>query len=91
MATRKTASLDGGLIARKGAAVPAQVPVAARTIAEMPDTPRGTTDTIALTVRLDRELYLRLKSHGIGFRPRKTSQDILVEALKAYLAQAEGV
>ena len=91
MATRKTAPLDGGLIARKGVAVPAQAPVAARAVAEIPDTPRGTKDTIALTVRLDRELYLRLKRHGIGFRPRKTSQDILVEALKAYLAQAEDI
>ena len=90
MATRKTAPLDGGLIARKDAAVSAQAAVATRAVAEMPDTPRGTKDTIALTVRLDRELYLRLKSHGVGFRPRKTSQDILVEALKAYLAQAEG-
>ena len=41
MATRKTAPLDGGLIARKGAAVPAQAAVATRAVAEMPDTPRA--------------------------------------------------
>ena len=43
-------------------------------------------DTIALTVRLDRECYLRLKNHGVSLRPRKTSQHVLVEALKSYLA-----
>ena len=88
MATRKML-LSMGADCRN-TAVPAQAAVATRAVAEMPGTPRGAKDTIALTVRLDRELYLRLKSHGVGFRPRKTSQDILVEVLKAYLAQAEG-
>jgi hypothetical protein len=74
MATRKTAALDGSLIARKGQAVPAAVPTAT-----------ATKDTIALTVRLDPELYLALKSRGVSFRPRKTNQQMIVEAIKAYL------
>jgi hypothetical protein len=78
MATRKTASLDGGLIARKGQAAPAAVP-----------TTTATKDTIAVTVRLDPELYLRLKSYGVSFRPRKTNQQVIVEAINAYLAQAK--
>jgi hypothetical protein len=78
MATRKTAALDGGLIARKGQAAPAAVPTA---------TP--TKDTIAVTVRLDPELYIRLKSYGVSFRPRKTNQELIVEAIKTYLDQAK--
>lgn len=42
-----------------------------------------------MTGRLEREIYLRLKRRAIGFRLRKTSRDSFVEALKAYLAQAE--
>jgi hypothetical protein len=78
MATRKTTALDGGLIARKGQAAPAAVPTA---------TP--TKDTIAVTVRLDPELYIRLKSYGVSFRPRKTNQELIVEAIKTYLDQAK--
>jgi hypothetical protein len=78
MATRKTTSLDGGLIARKGQAAPAAVPTAT-----------ATKDTIAVTVRLDPELYLALKGRGVSYRPRKTNQEMIVEAIKAYLAQAK--
>jgi hypothetical protein len=46
---------------------------------------------IALTVRLDPELYLALKSRGVSFRPRKTNQAMIVEAIKAYLGQVENV
>jgi hypothetical protein len=49
--------------------------------------PHGTKDTIALTVRLDAERYRRLVAYAAGFVPRKTHQDILVEALDAYLDQ----
>jgi hypothetical protein len=49
----------------------------------------ATKDTIALTVRLDPELYLELKSRGVSYRPRKTNQQMIVEAIKAYLAQAK--
>jgi hypothetical protein len=44
---------------------------------------------IALTVRLNPELSLQLKRHGVRFRPRKTNQAMIVEAIKAYLAQAK--
>jgi len=79
MATRKTAPLNGGLIARKGQAAPAQAPTTA--------TAAATKDTIALTVRLEPELYLALKSRGVSYRPRKTNQAMIVEAIKAYLAE----
>jgi hypothetical protein len=78
MATRKTTALDGGLIARKGQAAPAAVPTAT-----------ATKETIAVTVRLDPELYLALKGRGVSYRPRKTNQEMIVEAIKAYLAQAK--
>jgi hypothetical protein len=80
MARRKAAALDGGLLARKGEAVPAQ---------ELPAPPRGTKGTIALTLRLDPERYQRLVQLGARFAPRKTNQQILVEALDAYLANVE--
>ena len=44
---------------------------------------------IALTVRLNPELSLQLKRHGVSFRPHKTNQAMIVEAIKAYLAQAK--
>jgi hypothetical protein len=44
---------------------------------------------IAVTMRLDCELYLALKSRGVSFRPRKTNQGMIVEAIKVYLAQAK--
>ena len=47
----------------------------------------GTKDTSALTGRLDHEGYLRLVAYAPGFVPRKTHQDILAEALDAYLDQ----
>ena len=51
------------------------------------DVPHGSKDTIGLTVRLDPEGYPRLVAYAVGFVPRKTHQDILVEALDAYLDQ----
>jgi hypothetical protein len=85
MATHKAASLEADLIAPKGEAAPAMAP----TPSSMPaaDVPHGTKDTIALTVRLDSERYRRLVAYAAGFVPRKTHQDILVEALDAYLDQ----
>lgn len=85
MATRKPAPLEADLIVRKGEAIPARVP----TPTTMPaaDVPHGTKDTIALTVRLDAERYRRLVVYAAGFVPRKTHQDILVEALDAHLDQ----
>jgi hypothetical protein len=85
MATRKAAPLGADLIARKGEAAPAQLPTPATPPAA--SVPHGTKDTIALTVRLDPERYRRLVAYAAGFVPRKTHQDILVEALDAYLDQ----
>ena len=73
------------MIARKGEAVPAQ-PLTSTTT-PVASAPHGTKDTIALTVRLDPERYRRLVAYAAGFVPRKTHQDILVEALDAYLDQ----
>jgi hypothetical protein len=84
MATRKAASLHADLIARKGEATPAHVPDAPTAPAST--VPHGTKDTVALTVRLDQERYRRLVAYAAGFVPRKTHQEILVEALDAYLA-----
>jgi hypothetical protein len=75
MASRKTAPLDGGLIARKGEAAPATV-----------GSPRQ--EPIAVTVKLDPELYWDLKRWGMRTKPRKTNQDMIVEAIKTYLHQA---
>lgn len=44
---------------------------------------------IALTVRLDTQRYLELKTGGVSYRTRKTNQDMIVEVIKAYLAQAK--
>jgi len=41
--------------------------------------------TIEVTVRLDEERYRRLIRYGAQFAPRRTNQEILVEALDAYL------
>jgi hypothetical protein len=82
MATRKTAALDGSLIARKGTAAPAQAPATATV-----ERPRE--DPIALTVKLAPELYFQLKRRGMRTKPRKTNQQMIVEAIEAYLAQAK--
>jgi hypothetical protein len=85
MATRKATPLDAGLIARKGEAAPAQIPTQASPPAAT--VPHGTKDTVALTVRLDPARYRRLIAYGARCTPRKTNQEILVEALDAYLDQ----
>jgi hypothetical protein len=85
MATRKATPLDADLIARKGEAAPAMAPTPTTT--PTPHVPHGTKDAIALTVRLDAKRYLRLVAYAAGFVPRKTHQDILVEALDIYLDQ----
>jgi hypothetical protein len=85
MATRKAASLEADLIIRKGEAAPALAPTPASPPASM--VPHGTKETVTLTVRLDQERYRRLVAYAAGFIPRKTHQEILVEALDAYLDQ----
>lgn len=83
MPSRKAPRLDGALIARKGEAAPSSAAVSA----SEPRAPKGTAGTIAITVRLDPERYEKLKLHGV--RTRRTNQDILVQALDAYLADRE--
>ena len=86
MASRKRASqLDVGLVA-KGEAKPAAVPVE-KTQAPIP---KGTKDTIAVTVRLDEERYRRLMAYSTQFVPRRKHQEILVEALDAFLDRVAG-
>jgi hypothetical protein len=84
MPKRKAAQLDAGLLARKGAAAPA---------ATAPQPPaadsQSSKETTAVTLRLDRERYRRLVSYGARFMPRRTNQEILIEALDAYLNQVE--
>jgi hypothetical protein len=92
MAKRKAAHLDGALLARKGEAVPVGVRSApAQTIKPTGDIaiPKGTTGTIAVTVRLDPDRYRRLVSYGARFVPRRTNQEILIAALDEYLAKVE--
>jgi hypothetical protein len=79
MATRKTSPLDAGPIVRKGETAPAEASKAAP--------PPWAVDTIAVTVKTAPEQYMRLKDRGTRLRPRKTDQQILVEALEAYLDQ----
>lgn len=92
MATKNAPRLDGGLIARKGEAVPTvplsreSQPISVVQEASKP-VAKGISGTIAVTVRLDPERYEQLKIHGV--RNRRTNQDILVEALDAYLASKE--
>jgi hypothetical protein len=87
MATRKAAQLDADLIARKGEAAPASPPPQTTVPEPQPTIPRGTKGTIALTVRLDPERYRKLAAYAAQFQPRKTHQEIMVEALDAYLDQ----
>ena len=84
----KLPHLGSGLITRKGDAAPAVKPDVVENVPVVAVQPRGTAGTIAVTVRLDPERYERLKMHGV--RQRRSNQEILVEALDAFLA-ARGV
>jgi hypothetical protein len=86
--TRKhPAHLDAGIIVRKGEARPAEGPQRAGERSKSLPLPRGTKNTIAVTVRLDEERYRKLIAYGAQFVPRRTNQEILVEALDAHLAR----
>lgn len=74
VAERK-ALLDNSLIVRKGQAAPS----------ESKAIPKGTKDTIALTVRLDAARYDRLIAYSARTRPRMKNQEILVRALDMFL------
>lgn len=87
MAKAKTAPLESTLIARKGAAVPAQAVPMTNASTITAEKPRE--DPIALTVKLDPELYIQLKRRGMGTKPRKSNQALIVEAIKAFLGHGE--
>jgi hypothetical protein len=89
MAKAKTAALESSLIARKGAAVPAQAPPIMSPATPTEEKPRE--EPIALTVKLAPELYFQLKRRGMRTKPRKSNQAPIVEAIKAYLGQVEDV
>lgn len=95
----KPPRLIGDLIVRKGEAAPAvaaPAPVAdvpAATVETPPaagpaPVPHGLAGTIAVTVRLDPMRYERLKIYGV--RQRRTNQDLLVEAIDAFLEGRAG-
>jgi hypothetical protein len=88
MAQRKTTPLDGNLV-RKGEAVPAQVSTPTVALTKAPDIPHGTKGTIAITVRLDPPRYQRLMAFKARFPRRMKNQEILIEALDAYLNEKE--
>jgi hypothetical protein len=97
----RPARLDGGLLARKGQALPTSA-ADPRLASSQPDAvsaalgqarrgaPVGATarrpdsDRMALTLRLDRERYTRLKI--VAARHAQSGQSVLVKALDAYLA-----
>lgn len=96
----KPPRLVGDLIVRKGEATPAvstSAPISnALETGEIPPpaasgplpVPHGLAGTIAVTVRLDPARYERLKIYGV--RQRRTNQELLVEAIDAFLDGREG-
>jgi hypothetical protein len=61
---RNPAQLDAGIIARKGEARPADVLSRAGERSRFLPLPRGTKNTIAVTVRLDEDRYRKLIAYG---------------------------
>jgi hypothetical protein len=80
--TDKRAPL-AGVIVRKGAEEAASVPAPSLPAATAPTALPPRVGTIAVTLRLDPERYERLKS--LAAATRRTNQDILRDALDAYL------
>lgn len=78
--SKKPAALGASIIATKGSALPTvqTQEVEAKTIVNSDNEQR-----IAVTVRLDGELYTELKIYGA--KKRKSNQDIFVAALKEYI------
>ena len=88
MAKAKTAPLESSLVTRKGAAVQAQAAPMTNAATLHEEKPRRD-DPIALTVKLDPEHYFQLKRRGMGTKPRKSNQALIVEAIKAFLGHGE--
>jgi hypothetical protein len=96
----KPPRLVGDLIVRKGEATPAistlaPIPGALEAGETRPPVasgprpvPHGLAGTIAVTVRLDPARYERLKIYGV--KQRLTNQQLLVEAIDAFLDGREG-
>ena len=75
----KSASLTANLVARKGEAAPASSQHVTASTAHH----KSRDYFKALTVKLDKERYRRLKQAGLNYD--KSSQEIFIEALDAYL------
>jgi hypothetical protein len=95
----KPPRLVGDLIVRKGEAAPAVIASAStpdksaaivetRPAVGPAPVPHGLAGTIAVTVRLDPMRYERLKIYGV--RQRRTNQELLVEAIDAFLESRAG-
>ena len=91
----KPPRLVGDLIVRKGEAAPAvaaSAPIPDKLTAPLETrpapVPHGLAGTIAVTVRLDPMRYERLKIYGV--RQRRTNQELLVEAIDAFLEGRAG-
>jgi hypothetical protein len=86
MARAKRTPLGSQLIARKGTAAPATHTIPSPKVSAIP---RGTKETVAVTVRLDSARYRKLLSYGARFMPRKTNQEIIVLALDQFFDGGE--
>ena len=85
MAKRKAASLNASLLARKGEAVPVSSQ-ARDTETPTSPLPRGTKDTVAVTVRLDHDRYHKLVGYGAQYTPRRTNQEILDSGARCFFS-----
>ena len=86
MRKAKALQLDARENARKGAGAPAVMAGPEEDKGEPALPNQRARQTIAVTVRLDEDRYVRLKV--LGARTRRTNQDMLVAALDAYLQKA---
>ena len=80
----KTAMLTGGLVAKKGAAAPS-APQAPMAMAAPKPADAGPGYYKALTLKLDRERYNKLKTLGLALD--KSSQELLIEAVDDLLGK----
>ena len=83
MAKRKSAPLNAGLLVRKGEAAPATDSKPIEVKDTTPPLSEGT-KPVSLTVKLDPGRYHRLLGYGARFTPRRTNQDIVVDALDEF-------
>ena len=86
MAKAKASQLDARVRARKKEGAPSVRPGPEEAREEPGMSSHSPSDTIAVTVRLDEDRYVRLKV--LGARTRRTNQEMLVAALDAYLQSA---